>query len=156
MGLVPEQSGGTKTDTTWTVGLDSREEEVRGAPGGGREAMWWHSSGPTGTWRDGHVQHPPPKGAITFCAKRAHPSGSTDEWRGVPGWGVQRGGLGGGRAAGVSAVHRGDGGGIAERPPAWVEDVPAQRDCLSAQDDRPSRACDAGRHHQRAQRSGAL
>ena len=39
MGLVPEQSAGTKTDTTRRqFGLDSREEAVRGAPGGGRAA----------------------------------------------------------------------------------------------------------------------
>ena len=34
--------------------------------------------------------------------------------------------------------------------------MPAQRDGLSAQDDRPSRACGAGRNRQRAKRSGAL
>ncbi len=38
MGLVPKQSGSTKTDTAWTVGVDLREEAVRGAPGGGRAA----------------------------------------------------------------------------------------------------------------------
>ena len=47
-------------------------------------------------------------------------------------------------------------GGLAERPPAWVEDVPAQRDGLSGQEYRPSRACGAGRNRQRAKRSGAL
>ena len=47
-------------------------------------------------------------------------------------------------------------GELAERPPAWVEDVPAERDGLSAQEYRPSRACGAGRNRQTAKRSGAL
>ena len=39
MGLVPERSAGTKTDTTsGQFGFDSREEASRGAPGGGRAA----------------------------------------------------------------------------------------------------------------------
>ena len=56
----------------------------------------------------------------------------------------------------VFRFFAGLGGGISEANDRVGVGVPAQRDCLSASEHQPSRACDAGRNRQRAKRSGAL
>lgn len=133
MGMVPEQSGGTMPFTT--------SGKFSWFTGGGIEGSPW---GADGKRRNGsHAAQRvhggaamysirPPRALKLICAKRAHPSGSTDDGGGCQG-GESRGegSAGGGLPLWVS-FRSGVAGGIAKRTTVWVEDVPAQRDCLSA------------------------
>lgn len=103
-------------------------------------------------WTDGLV--PERSGGTSLIPHRVHGFVLRRRMRGAPGGRREAK-----RREAVVIVFRffaGLGGGISEANDRVGVGVPAQRDCLSALEHQPSRACDAGRNLQRAQRSGAL